>query len=157
MNSDERKDEGEVSHRRRENFYANLLYKVGKMVAQSQIYLNHAPRHERHALCQSIRVAQVELLNLVTSCRKYPRLDAVRDLDVKHEQLRQMWRLFYDLGYFAYRKNQKEENAENEAVRRFATMNVAINEIGGMIGGLVKAERRRLNELRKRKAEGKDV
>ena len=52
---------------------------------------------------------------------------------------------------------QKEENAENEAVRRFATMNVAINEIGGMIGGLVKAERRRLNELRKRKAEGKDV
>lgn len=128
------------------------------MIAQSQIYLNHAPNHEKHALCQEIRVAQIELANLVTACRKYPRLEIVRELDVKHEQIRQMWRLFYDLGYFAYRRNKKEENAnDNEAVRRFATMNVAINEIGGMIGGLVKAERRRLSELRKRKAEGKDV
>lgn len=154
MTSDETQGEGEISKRRRDNFYTVLQTKVGKMIAQSQIYLNHAPNHEKYALCQAIRTAQIELANLVTSCRKYPRLEVVRDLDVKHEQVRQMWRLFFDLGYFAYRRNRKEENAETESVRRFAVMNVSINEIGGMIGGLVKAERRRLNENRKRKATG---
>lgn len=90
MISEESTQDGEISQRRRENFYTTLQYKIGQMIAQSQIYLNHAPNHEKHALCQEIRVAQIELANLVTACRKYPRLDVVRELDVKHEQLHEL-------------------------------------------------------------------
>ena len=143
----------EISKRRRENFYTALQDKIGRLMVAADVYLNHAPSHEKYALCQQIRIAQTEMDNLVTACMKYPRYEVVRDLDIKHEQVRHMWRRFYERGYFAYRKNKKEENHQpSEAIRRFAVINVLINEIGSMIGGLKKAELKRLENIRKQKA-----
>lgn len=100
--------------------------------------MNHAPRHQKYALCQRIRLLQFDVDELIIEARKrYWNKTSLTKLDVKHEQLRHMWRIFYELGYFDYH-NQKREGNETEALRKFTTINIRVNELGAMIGGIIK-------------------
>ena len=44
--------------------------KMLDLIKQGEIYLNHAPRHEKYALCQRIRLAQLDVDMLIIEARK---------------------------------------------------------------------------------------
>lgn len=131
-------DELEITARRKNEFYTLMQKKTLDLIRQGEIYLNHAPRHEKYSLCQKIRQTQLEIDMLIIEAKKrYWNKTSLTKLDVTHEQLRHLWRIFYELGYFDYRRQKKEENP-GEALRRFTTINIIINELGSMIGGIIK-------------------
>lgn len=128
----------EITPIRKENFYTLMQKKMLDLIKQGEIYLNHAPRHQKYALCQRIRLLQFDVDELIIEARKrYWNKTSLTKLDVKHEQLRHMWRIFYELGYFDYH-NQKREGNETEALRKFTSINIRVNELGAMIGGVIK-------------------
>lgn len=109
-------------------------------IEQMQIYLNHAPKHEKYGLCLRIQNKEYEIVEILTEIRKsFHKKTPVFKLDVAHEQLRALIYVFYRLGYFNYRKGQKEENSD-DALRRFTSISCKLNEIGAMIGSMVKLE-----------------
>ena len=115
--------------------------KMLDLIRQGEIYLNHAPRHEKYALCQRIRQLQLDVDMLIIEGRKrYWNKTSLTKLDVAHEQLRHMWRIFYELGYFDYHRQKKLEDPE-KAMRRFTVINILVNELGAMIGGVIKTSR----------------
>ena len=65
------------------------------------------------------------------------------NLNVAHEQLRALVALWYEFGYFDYKKGKMGENAEslapstNDGMRKFTLINLMVNEIGKMIGFLI--------------------
>lgn len=102
--------------------------------------MNHFPNHEKYGLCQQIRNTMYDVYNLVTECQKrYHKKTSLTTLDVKHEQLRMMFKLAFDLEYYGY-KNGKREHSKKEENRRYIAISVLINEIGSMIGGWIKSE-----------------
>lgn len=131
-------EELEITPRRKEDFYTLMQAKMLDLIKQGEIYLNHAPRHEKYALCQRIRLAQLDVDMLIIEARKrYWNKTSLTKLDVQHEQLRHLWRIFFELGYFDYHRQKKLDDPE-KATRRFTTINILINEIGAMIGGVIK-------------------
>lgn len=81
-----------------------------------------------------------DLYNLVTECQKrYHKKTSLTLLDIKHEQLRMMFKLAHELKYYYY-KNSKTENSEKEANRKYMAISIMINEIGSMIGGWIRKE-----------------
>lgn len=128
----------EITAKRKDDFYTLMQKKMLDIIRQGEIYLIHAPQHEKYALCQKIRHAQLDVDMLIIEARKrYWNKTSLTKLDVQHEQLRHLWRIFYELGYFDYHRQKKLDNPE-KALRRFTTMNILINELGAMIGGVIK-------------------
>jgi len=118
----------------------NLHVKLLKMITQASIYLNHFPKYEKYGLAQQIRNVMYDIYNLVTECQKrYHKKTTLTTLDVKHEQLRMLFKLAHELNYF-YCKNGKHSNTENEANRKYLFMSSMVNEVGAMIGGWIKSE-----------------
>ena len=131
----------EITPKRKDDFFTLMQKKMLDIIRQGEIYLNHAPRHEKYALCQRIRLLQLDVDMLIVEGRKrYWNKTSLTKLDVAHEQLRHLWRIFYELGYFDYHRQKKLDDPE-KAVRRFTTMNILINELGAMIGGVIKTAR----------------
>ena len=119
------------------SFYAKLIHKVRELLKLSRLYLNHAPHFEKYGLCQELWVKELSILTLVVKCqKKYYNKTTLTELDIAHEQTRELWQIFFDLGYFNYTKHKKEED-DAKAFRRFTAINVKMNEIGRMIGGLI--------------------
>ena len=128
----------EITAKRKDDFYTLMQKKMLDIIRQGEIYLIHAPRHEKYALCQKIRHAQLDVDVLIIEARKrYWNKTSLTKLDVQHEQLRHLWRIFYELGYFDYHRQKRLDNPE-KALKRFTTMNILINELGAMIGGVIK-------------------
>lgn len=128
----------EVTPKRKEDFYCKVQKRMIDAIRQGHIYLNHAPKAEKYGLCQQIRNTEYELYALLIEAKKrYWNKTTLTKLDVKHEQLRGLWRLFYELGYFDYHHESQMYN-EQKAIRRFTAINVIINELGAMIGGIIK-------------------
>ena len=118
----------------------NLHIKLLKMISLANIYLNHFPRHEKYGLAQQIRNVMYDVYNLVTECQKrYHKKTTLTSLDIKHEQLRMMFKLAHELNYLQF-KNGKCSNTEKEANRKYLTISSMINEVGAMIGGWIKLE-----------------
>lgn len=133
---------------KKESYYIKLQYKVMKLRKDMEIYLGHAPKHEKFALCLRIRNRLDDVYELLIECRKrYWNKTTLTKLDVAHEVLRGDLRLYYELGYFEYHNSklpteEEELRAEDRALRRFKNANFQLNEIGRMIGGLVQASRK---------------
>ena len=118
----------------------NLHIKLIDMIKLANIYLNHFPKHEKYGLAQQIRNCMYEIYNLVTECQKrYYKKTSLTSLDIKHEQLRMLFKLAHELNYLQF-KNGKKENSDTEANRRYIAISSKINEIGAMIGGWIKSE-----------------
>ena len=119
---------------------ANLHLKQLYMLKLLNIHLNHFPKHEKYGLCQQIRNVAYDIYNLTTECQKrYYKKTSLTTLDVRHEQLRMMLKLAYELGYYEY-KNGKGLYGEKEAQRRYKAISVQVNEVGAMIGGWIKTQ-----------------
>ena len=103
------------------------------------IHLNHFPRHEKYALSQEIRQAAYDVYGLLVECqKKYQNKTSLTRLDIRHEQLRMLINLAFELGYYLYHDN-KHDRSQSEAERRYTALSILINELGAMIGGWIRS------------------
>lgn len=115
-----------------------LKSKISKMSVQLNIYLNHFPKHEKYALCNTIRNQAYNLLSIIVIIeKKYNKKTHLTDLDIACSDLKHMLKLSYDLGYFSF-KDGKRENSKQESIRKYKVVADMIDEIGRMIGGWIK-------------------
>ena len=117
---------------------AAILHKCRELILLANVQLNHFPRHEKYGLCQEIRQAMYEMFGLIVECQKrYHNKTSITKLDVRHEQLRALLNLAYELGYYEY-EHHKRERSTTETLRRYTAISVLINELGAMIGGWIR-------------------
>jgi len=118
---------------------STLTHKCTEMIKLANIYLNHAPRHEKYGLCQEIRKNMYTVYDLITEARKkHTKKTTLRDLDIANEKLKMQWKLYHELGYFYYH-HHKREKTDQEALKRYTAISSLVNEMGAMIGGWIKA------------------
>lgn len=117
--------------------------KMIELAKLANIHLNHFPKHEKYGLSQSIRTAMYDLFELIVECQKrYHKKTTLTTLDIRHEQLRMLFRLAFEMGYFAYHRGEASRS-ETEAMRRYTAVSCMVNEVGAMIGGWIKHELQR--------------
>lgn len=120
---------------------AAILSKCREVLLLMNVHLNHFPRHEKYGLCQQIRQAAYDVYGLLVECQKrYHNKTSLSRLDVRHEQLRALVNVAFELGYYDYRDGRRS-NGLAEANRRYMALSVLINELGGMIGGWIRSLR----------------
>lgn len=118
---------------------AGLQRKLVLLGAQLGGYLRHFPSCHKFALTNSIRVAFVDVYNLVVEVQKrHNKKTAMIQLDVRHEQLRMLINLAHELGLFAH--NAGKVIDKDIATHRYLTISLKVDEIGKMIGGWVQKE-----------------
>lgn len=119
---------------------ACILNKMTDLIKLANVHLNHFPRHEKYGLSQEIRQTMYRVYNLLVEGEKrYHKKTSLTELDIKHQQLRMMFKLAYELGYFKYH-NGKTDRSDKETDRRYLALNSLVNEVGAMIGGWIKSE-----------------
>jgi len=102
------------------------------------IYLNHFPKHERHALCSTIRTTAYNLYNLITEAfKRYYKKTTLTQIDITHEQLRMQIYLAYELGYFGFSGGKEAENRSDVEGHRYLTISRLIDELGKLIGAWI--------------------
>lgn len=120
-----------------QNSEAILNRKYMEMMKLLNIYLNHFPRFEKYALCNTIRNTSYHLYDLITECEKrYYKKTSLTELDITHQKLRMQIYLANELGYFKFKNGRITEN--NNSSRRFIAISSLIDEIGKIIGGWIK-------------------
>ena len=76
----------------------NMHTKLIAFIKLANIHLNHFPNHEKFGLCTQIRNCMYDVYNLVTECNKrYHKKTTLTVLDVKHEQLRMLFKIAHEL------------------------------------------------------------
>ena len=119
---------------------AVLVNKMTDLIKLANVNLNHFPKHEKYGLSQQIRNVMYEVYNLIIEGEKrYHKKTSLTELDVKHQQLRMMLKLAYELDYFKYH-NGKTDRSQTETDRRYLALNSLVNEVGAIIGGWIKSE-----------------
>ncbi len=122
---------------------AELNRKFVETAKLMNVYLNHFPKYEKYALCQSIRSAMYEVYGLIVETQKrYHKKTTLSLLDIRHEQFRMFVNLAHSLGYFAF-KDGKGNAGEDTAAHRFLAISRLVDELGRMIGGWVVYDRQR--------------
>ncbi len=118
---------------------AGLHRKLVLFGRQLEIYLAHFPNCHRFALAQQIRLAYLDVYNLVTEAQKrYHKKTTLTQLDIRHEQLRMLLNLAHELGLFDFSAGRRDAKAPG--VHRFLAISRQVDELGRMIGGWVKKE-----------------
>jgi len=120
---------------------SQIFNKCRELIKLLNVHLNHFPRHEKFALCQEIRNAVYDVYQLlVEHQKKYYNKTTLTKLDIRHEQLRMLVNLSFEMGYYEYKDN-KRGHSEAEAQRRYTAASVLINELGAMIGSRIRNAR----------------
>lgn len=115
---------------------AILNQKFLELAKLLNIYLNHFPKHEKYALCNTIRTSAYRVYDLIVECQKrYYKKTSLSELDIAHEKLRMQLHLAFELGYFRF-KNGKESN-DVHAHRRYLAISKLVDEIGKIIGAWI--------------------
>lgn len=117
---------------------SSIFVKTRDLIKLLNVYLNHFPKHEKFALQLHIRQNAYEMYSLLVECKKkYHNKTTLSKLDIKHEQLRMQLNLAFELGYFEF-KDSSRKLTTAEAQRKYTAISVKVNEVGAMIGGLIK-------------------
>lgn len=123
---------------------AELNRKFVETAKLMNVYLNHFPRHEKYALSQQIRQAAYDVYALIVEAQKrYHKKTTLTQLDIRHEQLRMLINLSFELGYFEFKDGEVSEKPAQLARHRHLAISRLVDELGRMIGGWLMAERRR--------------
>ena len=105
---------------------------------QLEMYLAHFPNCHKYALAQSIRQAFVDVYCLVVEAQKrYHKKTALGQLDVRHEQLRMLLNLAFEMGLFGHNKKAADPLAGQHC---YLTISRMWDEVGRMIGGWIAKE-----------------
>lgn len=108
------------------------------------IYLQHFPKFEKYGLALAIRQCAYEVYGLIVEGQKrYFKKTSLTQLDIRHEQLRMLVRLAHELGYFGFRDGAGKDSGATRAEHRYLTLSRQIDELGRMIGGWIKEDRRK--------------
>lgn len=130
---------------RKESYYDKMLHKIIHLRKDWEIYLGHAPKHEKYCLCQRIRNRMDDIFELCIECKaRYWNKTTLTKLDVTVAKIRGDAMLYYQLGLFEYHNNRLPEpetdsKFESRALRRYRNINVQVDTIGRMVGGIIKA------------------
>lgn len=117
---------------------SSIFVKTRDLIKLLNVYLNHFPKHEKFALQLHIRQTAYEMYSLLVECqKKYHNKTTLSKLDIKHEQLRMQLNLAFELGYFEFKDSSRRVTTA-EAQRKYTAISVKVNEVGAMIGGLIK-------------------
>lgn len=120
-------------------YNTELLLKITEMLKLMNLHLRHFPRHERYGLSQEIRQAAYGLYTgVIEVSKRYHKKTALTQTDVRHEQLRMLVNLAFELGYYEYIDGKRDHSAK-EALRRYTALSIKINEIGKMLGGWIRS------------------
>lgn len=116
---------------------AVLNRKFVEMMSLLNIYLNHFPKFEKYALCNTIRCTAYAVYDLITECQKrYHKKTSLTALDIEHEKLRMQVYLANEMGYFAFKDGCKSPASASPEHRYMAIMKL-IDEIGRIIGAWI--------------------
>ena len=125
--------------RKRHSREGVITHKYIELMRLLNTYLNHFPKHERHALCATIRTTAYTLFNLITEAHKrYHKKTTLTAIDVTHEQLRMLVYLAYELGYFGFSGGEKRgSDLEEIEGHRYLTVSRLVDELGKIIGAWI--------------------
>lgn len=97
------------------------------MIVYNNIMLKQFPKHEKYLLAAKIREIGYDLLELsVAANKKYIKKTTFTEFDVKHEVLRQMINLAFELNYIDAKKHRVSQ--------------IKVDEVGRMLGAWIKSE-----------------
>jgi len=118
---------------------AGLHRKLVLFASQLETYLAHFPNCHKFALTQQIRLAFIDVFNLVTEAQKrYHKKTTLTQLDVRHEQLRMLINLAHELNLFNFSSGRSDPSFPG--TKRFLAISRQVDEIGRMIGGWLNKE-----------------
>ena len=121
------------------DFHPILYIKMVDLGKILHLYLNHFPKYEKYCLCSSIRSNYYEIYDiLIEVAKRYHKKTSLTNLDISHEQLRMKLLLAKELGYFTFKNGIKTRSKKIEA-RRYLYISGLIDEIGRIIGSLLKS------------------
>ncbi len=96
------------------------------MIVYNNIMLKQFPKHEKYLLAAKIRQMGYDLLELaVAANKKYIKKTTFTEFDVKHEVIRQMINLAFELQYIDAKKHRVSQ--------------LMVDEVGRMLGSWIKA------------------
>jgi hypothetical protein len=121
---------------------ASLNRRLVLFAKQLETYLAHFPNAHKYTLSQGIRQAFLDVYCLCVEAQKrYHKKTTLGQLDVRHEQLRMMINLAFEMGLFAHQKGKSKDPMAGQ--HRYLTLSRMCDEIGRMIGGWIQKEFRR--------------
>lgn len=102
--------------------------------------LQHFPSCHKYALTQELRRGFADVYCLVVEAQKrWHKKTTLGNLDVRHEQVRMLLWLAFELGLFGAVKG-RIENDQLEADRKYLYLSAMWDEIGAIIGGWINKE-----------------
>lgn len=105
-----------------------------------EVRLQHFPACHKYALTQELRRGYVDVYNLVTEAQKrWHKKTTLCSLDIRHEQVRMLLWLAFEMGLFGAIKG-KIEHDQLEADRKYLHLSALWDEIGAFIGGWINRE-----------------
>lgn len=122
-------------------FTVKIKQKLIKLFVALEIYLNHAPRHERYALCDRIRNRELDLIESLAECvccSRKSRITYVTKLSYKLNAFQALIELFRNKNYFRCKRGKVNVFSEIEGIRRAFAVEASLCEIGNMVGGWIK-------------------
>lgn len=116
-----------------------ITYKFIELMRILNVYLNHFPKHERHAMCQNIRSTAYKFYDLCTEAyKRYYKKTTLSQIDIVHEQLRMQVYLAYELGYFAFSNGIRDtDSSKIKEGRRYMVISSLIDELGRLVGAWI--------------------
>jgi four helix bundle protein len=127
---------------------AKLDRKFVEFAKLMNVHLSHFPKHEKYGLALEIRRAAYEVYSFIVEAQKrYQKKTSLTNLDIRHEQLRMLVRLAYELGYFEFKEGSKAEKSPVAlGEHRYLALSRLVDELGRMIGGWIVADRQVVRE-----------
>ena len=118
---------------------ASLNRRLVLFAKQLEGYLAHFPNCHKYTITQGIRQSFLDVWNLTVEAQKrYHKKTTLGQLDVRHEQLRMMLNLAFEMGLFSYQNGKGKDPMAGQ--HRYLTISSFCDEIGRMIGGWVQKE-----------------
>lgn len=106
---------------------------------QLEGYLKHFPHCHKYTITQGIRNAFLDVWNLTVEAQKrYHKKTTLMQLDIRHEQLRMMLNLAFEMDLFSHQKGKDKDPINGQ--HRYLTISNKCDEIGRMIGGWLNKE-----------------
>jgi len=100
--------------------------KIRDMIVYNNIMLKQFPKHEKYILAAKIREIGYDLLELaIAANKKYIKKTTFSEFDVRHESIRQLINVAFELQYIDSKKHRISQ--------------LKVDEVGRMLGAWIKS------------------
>jgi len=106
--------------------YLLIEKKIRDMIVYNNIMLKQFPKHEKYILAAKIREIGYDLLELaIAANKKYIKKTTFSEFDVRHESIRQLINVAFELQYIDSKKHRISQ--------------LKVDEVGRMLGAWIKS------------------